>query len=248
MDNSSSFACRAWSLSSQQRLRNSSISWQSFVRLSWKSLFLNFNSPHKLILSLRALSHIFAWRSCTLWVSSSRWDSCRAISELLCFHLLISTSASISDNFSELHSPLELMTQPSSPEFYEDFLDLSWIDRHFHLDLFCLSSAVHLLWTQILTPAPRAPPIEKANLSQKHSLAVVSQSWGLHKNQTPSVPCQLLTCGCCFWIFHAGPALKHSVMHFLGNRPPGRRSWWNPWDVTFWNGRNQAESCQRNQA
>ena len=37
-------------------------------------------------------------------------------------------------------------------------------------------------------------------------------------------------------------------MHFLGNRPPGRRSWWNPWDVTFWNGRNQAESCQRNQS
>ena len=35
---------------------------------------------------------------------------------------------------------------------------------------------------------------------------------------------------------------------FLGNRPPGRISWWNPWDVTFWNGRNQAESCQRNQA
>ena len=102
--------------------------------------------------------------------------------------------------------------------------------------------------TQILTPVSWVLLIEKANLCQKHSLAVVSQICGLHWNQTPSVPCQLLTCGCCFWIFHAGPALKHSVMHFLGNRPPGRRSWWNPWDVTFWNGRNQAESCQRNQA
>ena len=134
------------------------------MRLSWKSLFLISNSPHKLILSLRALSHIFAWRSCNLWVSSSRWDSFRAISELLCSHLLISTSASISDNFSELHSPLELMTQPSSPEFYEDFLVLLWIDRCFHLDLFCLSSTIHLLWTQIPTPAPRAPPIEKSKL------------------------------------------------------------------------------------
>ena len=180
MDNSSNFACRARSLSSQQRLRNSSISWQSFVRLSWKSLFLISNSPHKLILSLWALSQIFAWRSCNLWVSSSRWDSCRAISELLCSHLLISTSASISDNFSELHSLLELMTQPFSPEFYEDFLDLSWIDRCFHLGLFCLSSAVHLLWTQILTPVSWVLLIEKANLSQKHSLAVVSQSCGLH--------------------------------------------------------------------
>ena len=157
------------------------MSCKSFVRLSSKSLFLIPNSPRKLILSLWALSHIFAWRSCNLWVSSSRWDSCRAISELLCSHLLISASASISDNFSELHSPLELMTQPLSPEFYEDFHDLSWIDRHFHLDLFCLSSTIHhLLWTQILTPVSWVLLIEKANLSQKHSLAVVSQSCGLH--------------------------------------------------------------------
>ena len=45
----------------------------SFVRLPGKSLFLVSTSPHKLSLSLWALSpHIFAWWSCNLWVSSSR--------------------------------------------------------------------------------------------------------------------------------------------------------------------------------
>ena len=51
------------------------------------------------------------------------------------------------------------MTQPSSPEFYEDFLDL-----HFHLDLFYLSSTIHLLWTQILTPISWVMLIEKSKL------------------------------------------------------------------------------------
>ena len=126
------------------------------------------------------------------------------------------------------------MTQPLSPEFYEDFHDLSWIDRHFHLDLFCVSSTIHLLCPQILTPALRAPPIEKANLSQKHSLAVVSQSCGLHLNQTPSVRCQLLTCGCCFWIFHCGTcsetlsdALSLVIVRLV------EESWWNPWECNL---------------
>ena len=68
------------------------------------------------------------------------------------------------------------MTQPSSPEFYEDFLDLSWIDRKFHLDLFCLSSTIHLSWTQILTPVSWVLLIEKANLSQKHQVGNLGQS------------------------------------------------------------------------
>ena len=80
-DHSSNLACRAPSLSSQQRLLNSSISWQSCVRLSWKSSFLISNSPHKFILSLCALSALlFAWWSCNLRDSSSRSDSLRAIS------------------------------------------------------------------------------------------------------------------------------------------------------------------------
>ena len=64
------------------------------------------------------------------------------------------------------------------------------------------------------------------HLFQKHCPARVATS-SFHGNQTPSGPWKLLTCGCHFWIFHAGPALKHSVMLFLANRSPGRRSWWN---------------------
>ena len=98
------------------------------------------------------------------------------------------------------------MTQPSSPEFYEDFLDLSWIDRCFHLDLFCLSSTVHLLWTQIPTPAPLAPPIEKANLSQKtQSRCGFPKLWpALEPNTVGTVPAADLrlllldfSCGTC---------------------------------------------------
>ena len=48
IDNSSVLACLALSVSSQQILPNSSISWQSVAWFSWKSLFLNSNSPHKL--------------------------------------------------------------------------------------------------------------------------------------------------------------------------------------------------------
>ena len=51
-------------------LLNSSISWQSLAWFPWKSLFLNSNSPYKLILPLWAWSaHRFA---CCSW---NRWDS-----------------------------------------------------------------------------------------------------------------------------------------------------------------------------
>ena len=45
-------ACLTRSVSLQQILLNSSISWQSLAWFSWQSLFLNSNSPYKLILSL----------------------------------------------------------------------------------------------------------------------------------------------------------------------------------------------------
>ena len=89
----------------------------SFVRLSWKSLFLISTFPHKLIFSLWAWSaHGFARCSCSRWDSSCRWVSYRAISELCCSHFLISISASASVNFSELHSLLERLCVP---RFYE---------------------------------------------------------------------------------------------------------------------------------
>ena len=50
-DDSSNLACRARSVSSQRRLRNSSIIWQSCVRFSRMSLFPVSKSPHNLILS-----------------------------------------------------------------------------------------------------------------------------------------------------------------------------------------------------
>ena len=62
MVNSSIFTCCALSLSSHEWFRNSAISWQYIVLLSWKSSFLLSNSPHKVILCLRALSaRTFAW-------------------------------------------------------------------------------------------------------------------------------------------------------------------------------------------
>ena len=72
-DNSSILNCLALYVSSQQILRNSSISWQVLVRLSWFSLLLISNSPHKLIFSLWAWSA--HWFACNLWDSSSRWVS-----------------------------------------------------------------------------------------------------------------------------------------------------------------------------
>ena len=52
IDNSSILDRLAFSASSQQNLRNFSISLQSLARLSWKSRFLMSKSPCKLILSL----------------------------------------------------------------------------------------------------------------------------------------------------------------------------------------------------
>ena len=81
------------SCSSQQIHFNSSISWQYLAWFSWQSLFLNSNSPHKLILYLCAWSaHRLAWCSWNRWDSNSWLISWKAMSEFLFSQFLASTS------------------------------------------------------------------------------------------------------------------------------------------------------------
>ena len=99
IDNSSIFNCLARSVSSQQILLNSSMSWQSFARFARKSQFLISHPPHKLIFSLWAWSYQwFACCSCNRWDSNSWLISWRAISEFLFSQCLTSTSASAPNN------------------------------------------------------------------------------------------------------------------------------------------------------
>ena len=81
---------------SQQNFLNSSISWQSLAWFSWKSLFLNSNSPYKLISSLWAWSvHRLAWCSWNLWDTNSWLISWEALSEfsrfpISCLNIILS--------------------------------------------------------------------------------------------------------------------------------------------------------------
>ena len=106
----------ARSVSSQQILLNSSISWQSFARFSRKSLFLISKSPHKLIFSLWAWSvQWFACCSCNRWDSNSWLISLRAISECLFSQCLTSTSASASKSL--CWRPIQLSVQGFCGDF-----------------------------------------------------------------------------------------------------------------------------------
>ena len=77
-DNSSHLACLVCTFSSKHVLLNSAISWQYLAWFSWKSPFLNSNSPYQLIFSLWTWSaHRLAWCSWNRWDSNSWLISCK---------------------------------------------------------------------------------------------------------------------------------------------------------------------------
>ena len=99
MDNSSILICLARSVSSQQFLRNSSISWRIMVQLSWKSLFSlpvlrkcwSFLSEPDLPIDSPGAGQVFEIRvlDCFRKVATS---------EFPCYQILMFISASASDN------------------------------------------------------------------------------------------------------------------------------------------------------
>ena len=141
-DNSCILACLARSVSSQQILLNSSISWQSLAWSSWKSLFLNSDSPYKLILSLWAWSaHRLAWCSWNRWDSNSWLISWKAKSEFSLFPIsCLNLKRQLHTIFAELLSLLGGPSKLSVQGFLRDFLYLSTNAQRLCLDLSCLSS------------------------------------------------------------------------------------------------------------
>ena len=99
VEGSSYFNCRALSASAQQILRNSSVSWQSLARSSWKALFLFSNSSHSQPFSLWGWSD----NGCAWYRFHPPGWSCipisqRAISACRIFQSVLSKSDCASDN------------------------------------------------------------------------------------------------------------------------------------------------------
>ena len=128
IDNSSILACLPRSVSSQQILLNSSISWQSLARVSRKNLLFISNSPRKLIFSLWVWSfHWFAWCSS---ISESRvldWFLCEQCQHffvpnklLQCLHQF---QIIVSELCTLLEQPLELSCWHSMFRSRKSFLD-----------------------------------------------------------------------------------------------------------------------------
>ena len=141
IDSSTTLACLARSVSSQQILRKSSISWKSFARFTRKSLFLISNSPHKFIFSLWAWwAHRFACCRCNRWDSSS---------------LRISKEQYQNFSLSNFWSPFLL--QLRFVFFWSEFSPWAGNSafRSSNLWIFCLSFSVFISFNKCLSLGPR---------------------------------------------------------------------------------------------